>query len=264
MRLAKIGLLFTGLAAFLASAGPARADLSIMVYEDGNTAKAVTYSTTGTSLTLSGTPTSGTLAMAAPDYSFTGIIAMATIGNPQGGINLTGTIGSASTALHTLTILVSENAFVSGGPSYSMGSSSGYSFNVGNSNNAPDPDSSFSFKSYATPGSMLFGMGVPSPGHTYSGLGFPTGSGSFNEAATPFTAAAGYSLTESYAYTSHLAGETFQPTGSTIATPSSVPEPASILLLAFGAGSAGLIAARRRSPRRSGCLDSRTGDDRVD
>ena len=86
-------------------------------------------------------------------------------------------------------------------------------------------------------------MTVPSPGFTYNPLGSPLGSGSHNEAATNFVASLGYTLTQEYVWTSHGAGDTLNPTGSTIAA---VPEPSYFALLGTLAVVGTVVRHRRR------------------
>jgi hypothetical protein len=234
MPLSMTRLLLPCVALILAAAGVARADLFMQIYEDGNVGTTYQISTTGTSLNIdfSGGYPAG-LATAAPDFNFNGFGTSATLAVDAGSLGGTGSITSV-TGGHTLTILVSENAYPAGGPGYLMASSSSYTF-LG-----PAATDKFTFQSFGTPGSSAFGMAVPSPGMTYTLA--PFGSGSKDEANTPFSTAMGYTLTESYQWVSDAAGDTFQPTGST--TLSAVPEGSSLALL--GLGSLGFLAIRRR------------------
>ncbi len=217
----------------LASAAGARANLSIRVSEDGGTA--ALFSTASTTLNL--VPGSAALLAAAPDFTFSGFGATATAtSGPLGNIAGTGTIDSTDSSLHTLTILVSEDAFPSVATTYQLGSSSGYT-------SIADPTDSFTFQSFAAPGSVPFGTAVSSPGHTYNPL-ILGGSDHFDESAKSFMPASGYTLTQSFVWTSNSSGDELSLHGSTTAIAQAVPEPASLVL--FGLGTLGLAEIRRR------------------
>jgi hypothetical protein len=239
MRSIAMSILLLGLAMALSWTGDARAGtFAIELSEDGHAASVVASQSSGGTLTLSGTYA------AAPDFNFAGfhVISNANLTTgSEGEIMGAGTILPTGTSTHTLTILVSDDGFTfPAGPIYITSSSSSYT--AVNNPLVPSGDS-FIFQSFSTPGQDLFGTTVPSPPDSYSPLLF---SDSGPTSATPFTAAAGYTLTQRYDWVSTGTTLVFQPTGSTI---TSIPEPASwvLALLGFG-GSIGLASIHR--PRR--------------
>jgi len=224
------------IAVALAWGGSARAgNLSISIQEAGYAATTLATGSGGTIDVPSG------VVAGAPDFSFSGFNVTSILGATEGTLAGSGTIDSLNQNPKTLTVLISDNGYtLPAGPNYTMASSSSYSFGFPNSTT-----DSFSFQSFANPGSVLFAMADPSPGHTYSPLiGF--GSDHFDEAPTAFSSGTGYTLTESYVWNSTAANDTFQATGSTIVTGAAVPEPASVVLLGLGSLGLVVIHCRRR------------------
>ncbi len=249
MRSTTAKILLPCLALVLASAGTARAELAIKIFEGSNTPYEIT-GPSGTSLNIDATSTA--LWAAAPDISWNGNATS----NPSSGFGVTSTLNASQGQLEgvgtfytssayptstspapTLTIEVTDTGYTNpAGPNYVMGSSSGYTALPGTTDSA-------TFQSFATAGQVAYGTGVASPGATYSSLGL---SDSSNEAPTSFGASSGYTLTQIYTWT--LSGDgssySFQPTGTTIVNAAAVPEPGSLMLL--GVGSIGILVLRLR------------------
>jgi hypothetical protein len=182
-----------------------------------------------------------TLATVAPDFTFTGVTittnsaALSTIDT----LNITGTI-QGKVGGHTLTILSSDNNYTTPpGPNYQLDSSASFTTLLAASNS-----NVYTFKSFATSGANLFGTAHPSPTLT-----FPLGStaGSNNASPTLFTATTPFTLTNEADYLS-VAVDKLGLTGATTARLQSVPEPASMTMLATGMfGVVGYLRRRRRS-----------------
>jgi PEP-CTERM motif-containing protein len=247
MRTTAMKILLTCVAAGLAWAGDARAGstLAIEIFEGSNTPYMVSAST-GPGGFLNIDTSSTLLADAAPDFTFNSFGVTSSESSTQATIHGVGSINTTATGAVTLTVLVSQTGYtMPPGPGYSMASSSSYTASPGNSD-------TLAFQSFASSTQTLFAKDIPSPGVTYNPVGF---SGSNDESPnTPFTASAGYTLTEQFVWTTSGDGSSIgallQPTGSTIVTAAAVPEPSSLVLLSVA--SIGLVAiGRRRCATRS-------------
>jgi hypothetical protein len=227
-------MLLPSLAVVMAWSGSARADLTIKIFEAGDTP----YVVSSNSGSVAIDPASALLSAAAPDYTFTAF--SATSNAPVAGVpgtvtsignvaNLTGT-GTPS----TLFILVSDDTFTNPATT-TLTSSSGYtSLSVA---------STLTFQSWATAGANLFGMG---PSTTFSDFGSLGLSGSDNPPPVSFVNAGDYTITQEYVYSSSFATENLQPHGSSIVAGASVPEPSSMVLLGLGSLGLALIHRHRR------------------
>lgn len=227
------------LALALVSSGRARADLTVSIVEDGST---LLYTNSVASLQSFNVP-DGTYG----DFNFSGFNINSSQASNQGQLGTSGTITSAyvnpSDTLHTLTIAVSDTGYTTPvGPGYQLDSSAGYTFLP---NNSPNPyTDTLTFQSSGTANAIPPGTSVLSPGEMYSFNDFGT-SPPVSEAPSFFTATGGYSLGETYVWTSNGSGDSLSVDGSTTATGvASVPEPSALVLL--GLGSVGLVAIRRR------------------
>jgi PEP-CTERM motif len=229
-------------AAVLASSGTAGAgELAISIQETGYSLQTFTTSS------FSNISISGTYSSSAPDFTFNGFTASSSQASAEGSLGGVGSI-VVNVPSAVLTIQITETGFtLPPGPNYSMASSSSYTFNgFGTAD-------TLSFQSFATPGQVPFGTGVPSPGHLYDPV-LAFGSDSYNEANTPFSAGSGYTLTETFVWTVNSTGtfpdfDNLQPTGQTTVSGASVPEPSSLVLAGLGLLPMVVIGGRRLAKR---------------